>query len=243
MKTVAVIQARMGSTRLPEKVMADIGGRSMLARVVRRTERARLLSEVAVATTTRPGDDAIVEECEALGVRCFRGNEEDVLDRYHEAAHRFTADAVVRITADCPLIDPEVTDSVVSAFKSSNADYASNILERSFPRGLDVEVFSLAALDRTWEEATNSHQRAHVTPYMYESPSRFELESVRSERDMSHLRWTVDTSEDLEVVRALYAQLGNGDGFSWRDALHVVENEPDRLTANRDVVQKRIEEC
>ena len=243
MKVIAIIQARMGSTRLPGKVLADIGGRSMMARVIRRTKQTRLLSDVTVATTTRPEDDTIVQECEALGVRFFRGSEQDVLDRTHAAAHQFSAEAVVRITSDCPLVDPEVTDRVVSAFVSSNADYASNILERSFPRGLDVEVFSLAALDRVWEEATESHQRAHVTPYMVESPGRFKLESVKSGRDTSHLRWTVDTSEDLEVVRALYARLGNNDGFSWTDVLRIVELEPDYLTANRDVIQKRVEEC
>ena len=188
-------------------------------------------------------DDTIVRECETLGVRAFRGSGQDVLDRYHTAAHQFSAEAVVRITSDCPLIDPEITDRVVSAFVSANADYASNISERSFPRGLDVEVFSLAALDRAWEEATEPHQREHVTPYMYESPGRFEMESVKSGEDASHLRWTVDTSEDLEVVRALYARLGNDDGFSWRDALRIVEKEPDYLTANRDVVQKQLEEC
>jgi len=156
MNVVAIIQARMGSTRLPGKVLLDLAGRTMLARVVRRVGRAALIDEVMVATADAPDDDAIVEECRRLRVPCFRGSEHDVLDRFHRAAIAHRADVVVRITADCPLIDPEVTDRVIRAFFDERPDYASNTLRRTYPRGLDTEVMTAAALVRASREARAS---------------------------------------------------------------------------------------
>ena len=146
MRIVAIIQARMGSTRLPGKVLRDIGGASMLARVVSRARQSKLLDEVLVATTTEPLDEPIVSACQKLGIPVFRGNQEDVLDRYYRAAGAYQAEAVVRITSDCPLIDPEIVDRIVGSFLAERPDYASNTLIRSYPRGLDAEVMSMAAL-------------------------------------------------------------------------------------------------
>jgi spore coat polysaccharide biosynthesis protein SpsF len=162
MNIVAVIQARMGSTRLPGKVLRDIGGKTMLARVVRRMQCAASLSQVVVATTTSPADKAIVAECERLGIPAFRGDEQDVLDRYYQAAQAHRADVVVRVTSDCPLIDPGVVDEVVRAFLDAEPDYASNTLERTYPRGLDTEVMTMAALARAWREAQEPYQHAHA---------------------------------------------------------------------------------
>ena len=172
----------------------------------------------------------------------YRGSEDDVLDRYYRTARAFAAEAVVRVTSDCPLIDPAVVDRVVREFLDAGPDYASNILERTFPRGLDTEVVTREALARAWREAGEPYQRIHVTPYVYQHPDRFRLLSVAAELDASGHRWTVDTAEDLALVRALYDRLGNGDAFGWRQALEVVEREPEIAALNRRVRHKALEE-
>jgi spore coat polysaccharide biosynthesis protein SpsF len=235
LRAVAIVQARTGSTRLPGKALLDIDGQTMLARVVARVQRAQRVDEVVVATTNAPADDAVVSECEQLGVRVFRGSEHDVLSRFAGAAAAFGAGPIVRITSDCPLIDPEVIDEVVYALGS--ADFAANTLQRTYPQGLDVEVASREALDRTAREAVKPFDREHVFPYVYRHPERFALVSVTSDRDWSSLRWTVDEAEDLEFVRAVHARLG--DPSSWRDVLGLVEREPELAEINRGVRQKR----
>jgi spore coat polysaccharide biosynthesis protein SpsF len=242
MTTVAIIQARMGSTRLPGKVLEEISGRTMLYWVVSRTRSAASMDTVVVATTNLRADDAIVAECSAMKVPVFRGSEDDVLDRYHRAAAAFRADPVVRITSDCPLIDPDVIDRVVAAFAGNHADYASNTLTRGYPRGLDVEVFSKAALDSAWREARQDHERVHVTPFIYGNPDRFALHSVECESDHSDLRWTVDTAEDLDVVRRITEALGGRLDFGWRDALELVRRKPQLAEFNRSIRQKDLEE-
>ncbi len=243
MRTVAIIQARMGSTRLPGKALRDICGRTMLARVVRRAGRSRLVDEVAVATTTEPEDRAIVDECRSLGVPSFRGPEQDVLGRYYGAARAFSAAAVVRITSDCPLIDHEIIDQVVQAFLDKKPDYASNTLVSTYPRGLDVEVFSMDALEKAHAEASMDYQHVHVTPYLYQNPGLFRLHSVTCEEDCSHYRWTVDTQEDLDLVRTIYGRMKGDDEFSWRDVLALLEREPNLAEINRHIRQKSLEEC
>jgi len=238
MKVVAIIQARMGSTRLPGKVMMPIGDKSMLARVVSRVRRALTVNETVVATSTKPQDDPIVEECEALNVACFRGSEEDVLDRYYQCARQCGADVIVRITADCPMIDAGIIDLAVTTFFQRKADYASNGLQRTFPRGLDTEVLSFDALKRTWEEAKLDFQRAHVTPYIHRNPKTFHLEPILAGTDTSQFRWTVDTQEDLKLVRTLYARFGNSDAFSWMDALMLMKIDPNLAKINQHVEQK-----
>jgi spore coat polysaccharide biosynthesis protein SpsF len=240
MKIVALIQARTGSTRLPGKVLQEIGGKTMLARVVERVRRAKQIDEVSVATTDRPADDAILEECKRLGVKVSRGDQDDVLDRYYRAAQLAKAEAVVRITSDCPLIDPEVIDKTVSAFLEAKPDYASNALERTYPRGLDTEVMSFTALSRAWQEARKPHEREHVTPYIYEHPDKFKLLPVTGPGDFSSYRWTVDTEEDLEFVRAVYARFKDNPEFSGRDVLDLLEREPELQAINQNVQQKAL---
>jgi spore coat polysaccharide biosynthesis protein SpsF len=241
LKVVAIIQARMGSTRLPGKVLADIRGHAMLFHVVRRTEAAETLDKVVIATTTEPANDAIVAWCGEHQVDCFRGNEMDVLDRYYRAACQYNADAVVRITSDCPMIDPQVVDKTVNAFLSEQPDYASNTRVRTYPRGLDTEVMTFAALQRTWTEARHPYQRTHVTPYIYENPSTFRILSITGETDHSAYRWTVDTPEDLEFVRAVYSRLTD-ETFSFSDALNLMKREPELAEINRSVLQKALQE-
>jgi len=242
MRTVAIIQARMGSTRLPGKVLKNLCGETVLSRVVKRTRRARLLDEVVVATTDRAGDDPIVAECGRDWVPCFRGDEADVLDRYYRAAQQFTADAIVRITSDCPLIDPELIDATVRAFLDEKPDYATNSLVITYPRGLDVEVLTAEALARAWLEAKDSYQRTHVTPYLYEHPKQFKIVSLTSEENLGHYRWTLDTPEDWELVETIYKRFSGHDDFGWLDVLALLDREPELTELNVHVQQKTISE-
>lgn len=241
-RIVAIIQARMGSTRLPGKVLKDLGGATVLARTINRMKLASSLDGVVVATSIESTDDAIVEEAERLGVPSFRGSEDDVLDRYYGAARASEAAVVVRVTSDCPLIDPSVADEVVSAFASGGVDYASNTLTRTYPRGLDVEVMSMDALARAKREAREPYQRTHVTPYFYENPNLFRLLSLTADADYSGHRWTVDTPEDLEFMRAVYALAGWRDDISWKELLKIVALSPALPEVNRHVRQKSLRE-
>jgi len=242
MNIVAIIQARMGSSRLPGKVSMDLGGETVLGRVVRRLQRSRHISKIVVATTTVPADEVIVAECDRLEVLCFRGSEHDVLDRYYQAGHEKAAEAVVRITSDCPLIDPELVDETVEVFRNEHADYACNVSPRTYPRGLDTEVFSFDALDRAWREAREAHQREHVTPYLYEHPQIFKLASLSGAADYSRYRWTLDTREDLELLRAIYSRFDGRDDFSWKEVLRLMEREPELAELNSQVLQKSVRE-
>jgi spore coat polysaccharide biosynthesis protein SpsF len=239
MRIVAIIQARMGSTRLPGKVLKDLAGETVLARVVARVRRCREIGQVVVATTREPEDEAIVDECRRLSVQVFRGEVHDVLDRYYQAAMEQKAEAIVRITSDCPLIEPEITDATIRGFLDSRPDYASNVLERTYPRGLDTEIMTWDALSRSWREAKHPHQREHVTPYIYENAGQFTLLSVKGDIDYSSHRWTLDQPEDLAFLRAVYERMGDGR-FSWRDVLALLEREPGLTELNRHVSQKAL---
>lgn len=232
----------MGSTRLPGKVLADIGGQPMLWRVLERTRAAQEIDEIVVATSTRPADDEIAAFCSEYKCPCFRGSEMDVLDRYYQAAREYGADVIVRITSDCPLIDPEIIDKTVCAFLRQQPDYASNALELTYPLGLDTEVIAFPALERAWRAAVATYQRVHVTPYIYENPAAFKILSVKGEIDNSGYRWTVDTPEDLEFVRAVYAHM-KGELFSWRDVIALLEQNPELVVINRSIVQKAVREA
>jgi spore coat polysaccharide biosynthesis protein SpsF len=242
MRTVAIVQARMGSTRLPGKVLMDLHGEPMLARCVGRVRRAQSLDQVVVATTTEPEDDVIEGLCVARGWACFRGSEPDVLDRYYRAACAYRADAVVRITSDCPLIDPGLIDHVAHALLLNRdaLDYVSNFVpRRTFPRGLDAEAISFAALERSWCEDDNPAWREHVNEYVLHHPQRFRIRGVTREPSLGHMRWTVDTGEDLEFVRRVFAHLGPDD-FDWHEVLELVRRHPDWSVLNAHVRQKQV---
>jgi spore coat polysaccharide biosynthesis protein SpsF len=241
-RIVAIVQARMGSTRLPEKVLMDIEGHSVLARVVQRLSRATLVDEIVIATTTLPADSAIVAEADRLGMKTFRGSEHDVLERYMQAAEAFLADVVVRITSDCPLIDAGVVDDVLRTFLAEHADFAYNDIPHSFPRGLDVEAFSLAALRGISEISTRKYEREHVTPAFYEHPEIFKTVVIRSDADFSDYRWTLDTPEDLRLIRAIYAHFADRDDFGWREIVHLMQRSPELAAMNSHVVQKCVRE-
>jgi spore coat polysaccharide biosynthesis protein SpsF len=239
-RTVAIVQARMGSTRLPGKVMLPLLGQPVLSRVMRRAGRARTLDEVVVATTTRPDDDAIVALAEREGWPVVRGSETDLLDRYLLAARTHDAEVVVRITSDCPLIDPDVIDATVDAFHAADVDYASNTLEPpTYPRGLDVEVVSRPALERAGREDADPAWREHATPFVYRHPELFRLLRVPADDDHSDLRWTLDTPEDYRLISRIYEALDRDD-FGWREALALVEANPSWTALNDGVVQKTV---
>ncbi len=240
MTTIAIVQARLSSSRLPGKVMLPLLGEPILTRVMRRAGRAERLDDVIVATSDEPSDDPIIDLAAAEGWPVVRGSLHDLLDRYVMAARAFDADVVVRITSDCPLIDPAVVDLTVAAFADGDVDYASNSLEpRTFPRGLDVEVIRRAALERAWREDTDPRWREHVTPFLYRHPEHFRLLAVPSSDPHPEQRWSVDTREDYALVRNIYDALGRDD-FTWQEALAVVDAHPDWFELNRDVRQKTV---
>jgi spore coat polysaccharide biosynthesis protein SpsF len=241
-RIVILVQARMGSSRLPGKVLRDVAGKPLVARVLERLERATKADAIVVATTDRASDDVLVEVVESFPrIGVFRGPEEDVLARFEAAARTHDADVVVRVTSDCPLIEPAVVDRCIEALLTSRpaADYAANGLRRTFPRGLDTEVFTFEALRAAHSEATSASDREHVTPYIYRHPRRFRLVSVEDDEDHSSLRWTVDTAEDLELVRRIYEALLPVDpAFEYRDVLALLDEHPTWSDINRHVPQK-----
>jgi spore coat polysaccharide biosynthesis protein SpsF len=263
MNTIAIIQARMSSSRLPGKVMQDLGGKPMLLRAVERARRASLVHDVWVATTSDPSDDPIQELCNAEHIPFARGSMHDVLDRYYQAAKSSGAAAIVRLTADCPLLDPGLVDITIQAFLD-RADFAANRLPppwtRSFPIGLDTEVCSLRALERAWNEAQEAYQREHVLPYLYEgvnfeqitrqppvgetyvlrgtSQRGFRVAQVHHFPDYGALRWTVDTPQDLTLVREIFSRLADKPEFGWLDVLGLFENDPSLAGINADVQHK-----
>lgn len=243
MKAIAIVQARMGSTRLPGKVMRELCGRTVLAHVIERVQASRL-DGVVVATTALPRDDVIAGAAERAGADVFRGSEDDVLDRYFQAATRFDADPVVRITSDCPLIDPSVVRQIVDRFRlmrnsDKKPDYLSNTLERTYPIGLDTEVFTYTALHRAWREAQKSHEREHVTPFIYQHPSLFRIAQFKNDKDLSELRWTLDTPEDFEFIREVYAALWRPDEiFQTAAVLALLEQRPELQRINAHVKQR-----
>lgn len=241
LRVLAVIQARMGSTRLPGKVLADIAGMPMLWHVINRLEPSELIEKVVVATSKDTKDDAIEEFCKKYNFEFFRGSEEDVLDRYYKTAAFYNADIIVRITSDCPLIDYRVVDKVIKAFIENKVGAASNTAERTFPRGLDTEVISFGALKKCWEETKNPYQREHVTPYIYEKPDLFGLFSFKNDVDLSYLRWTVDEKDDMEFVKKVYEKLYRADKvFTMDDVLVLLKDNPSIAEINKSVKQKAL---
>jgi glutamate-1-semialdehyde 2,1-aminomutase len=236
MKTIAIVQARMGSTRLPKKVMMPIGGVPMIELLLARLARAKEVDEVVVATSEDSRNLPLVEHVQRLGYRCFRGSENDVLDRYLHAARAAKADVVVRITGDCPLVDPQLVDQVIREFHGAEVDYCSNVSPPSFPDGLDIEVFSLAALERAGAETSDAYDHEHVTPYL-RSSSKFRQAAVRHEEDLSGRRWTVDEAADLEVVRAVFANFAPDIHFSWKKVLELEQRQPALFAANSELAR------
>jgi spore coat polysaccharide biosynthesis protein SpsF len=238
-RVVVIVQARMTSTRLPGKVLMDLAGKPMLERQLERLARCERADEIVLATTTNATDDPLAQLAARLDLRCHRGSEHDVLERYAGAARAAEADAVVRVTADCPLIDPVETDLVIEAL-TGDYDYTSNVMTRDLPRGLDVEALWRDTLERVDRMATSDAAREHVTYFIHtERRDLFELLAVRRPFAASDLRWTVDTPQDLEVVRRLYAELGLAERpLPPADVIAHVRAHPELAVLNADIEQK-----
>ncbi|MEK6752252.1 MAG: glycosyltransferase family protein [Chloroflexota bacterium] len=262
-KIIAIIQGRMSSSRLPGKILADISGQPMLTRVFTRASRAATLDEVIFATTTDASDDPVAEYCDFSGIPFTRGSLFDVLDRYYQTALQAKADVVVRITADCPVIDAGLIDDVVNAVVSdqSSVDFAANRLPppwtRTYPIGLDVEACTFKALKKAWKEAKEPQHREHVMPYFYEgvqlsavsrqlskgvSPRGFRVALLHHPTDFGDYRWTVDTPEDLEFMREVYSRFNGRDDFTWKEVLDLVHDEPKLMEINAGVEHKTLKD-
>ena len=235
---VAIIQARMGSTRLPGKVLMDLNGVPMLQYQVDRVKQSKLIDQVLVATSVLSQDDEIANFCENNNILSFRGSEDDVLSRYYHAAKECNADAIVRLTADCPMLDPEVIDKTIALFQQDNIDYAANTVppeSSKYPDGSDVEVFSMFALKRAYQEATNEEDREHVTFYFWKSKQKdtFETAQLSNHEDFSKYRFTVDYPEDYEVVKMIDDELKKKNQFgSLEEIVEILNNHPEIVELN-----------
>jgi spore coat polysaccharide biosynthesis protein SpsF (cytidylyltransferase family) len=220
MNILAIIQARLGSTRLPRKVLLPLGDKTILEHVVARVRQSARISDLVVATPIGKEDLAIVKLCAGIGVSVYCGSEDDVLDRFYQAARLLKADHIVRITADCPLIDPQVLDAVIELHLQEAADYTTNTLKETFPDGLDVEVLTWNTLKTAWEHAGLASEREHVTPYIKNHPERFRLRNLECQQDLGAKRWTVDNAEDYEFITIIYRHLARRQGiFGMADVL------------------------
>jgi spore coat polysaccharide biosynthesis protein SpsF len=261
LKVVAIIQGRMLSSRLPGKILADIAGQPMLQHVFIRTSRSATVAETIFATTTHSSDDPVAEYCDFSGIPFTRGSQFDVLDRYYQTAKGAKADIVVRITADCPVIDPALIDDVVNALVEDEYDFVCNRLpppyHRTYPIGLDVEACTFKALEQAWKEAKEPQHREHAMPYLYEgvklttinrqlqtgiSPRGFNIALLHHPTDFGDYRWTVDTPEDLEFIRQIYSRFDRRDDFSWKEVLDLVHNEPQLMEINANVQHKTLKD-
>jgi glutamate-1-semialdehyde 2,1-aminomutase len=236
MKVVAIVQARVGSTRLPNKVMKEIGCVPMIELLLSRLSHAKQIDQIVVATSIDSKNQPLAEHVKKLGYDCVRGSENDVLQRYLDAAHASQADIVVRVTGDCPLIDPTLVDEVISRFKLQQVDYLTNTLPPTYPDGLDTEVFALAALERAARESQDPFDHEHVTPYL-RRPGLFKTAGVTHVEDLSNLRWTVDEPSDFEVVSNVFAHFAPDIYFSWKQVLELHQNHPELFAANQTIMR------
>jgi len=235
-KTVAIVQARMGSTRFPNKMMKLINGTPMIGLLIKRLSASRKIDEIVLATSVAPENNPMADYVAGLGHTVYRGSEDDVLSRYYESAKLACADTVVRITGDCPLVDAQVVDEVIEAFEKANVDFVSNAFPPTYPDGLDLEVFSFRSLESAANEATQLAEREHVDIYIVES-GKFTTRNVQCAEDYSAHRWTVDEPEDLEVIRGVFAHFFPKTDFRWTEVLALWRKQPELFSANRHLIR------
>ncbi len=243
MKIGAIIQARTTSTRLPNKVLKDLSGHSLLWHVIERVKASEKIDYVILAITTNPQDDPLVEIASMTDTGLFRGSEDDVLSRYLGAAAKYELDMIVRITSDCPLIDPHTIDKVIESHIKTGADYTSNTLERTYPRGLDIEIFSTDLLKLAGQETNEIFQREHVTPYFYQNPVKFKLNNVPADEGLAHpeYRLCVDTPEDFQLIEKIYSKLYESPKLiEIMDVISLLGSKPELAEINRDIEQKEL---
>lgn len=236
MKLCAIIQARINSVRLPAKVLLDLEGKTVLERVVERVRAGKFIDEVVVATGSETDNFAIVELCQRSGINIFCGSENDVLDRFYQAALKYKAGQIIRVTADCPLIDPAVIDDVINLHLKEEADYSSNAIKESYPDGEDVEIMTLAALKNAWENACLRSQREHVTVYIRNNPSIFKICNLENEQNLSDKRWTLDEHRDYDFIKNIYKFLYQQNRlFGMKEILALLCRRPELELINRGI--------
>ena len=236
----AIIQARMGSTRLPGKIMMEVLGKPILWHVVNRLKHSKRIEKIIIATTENVLDRKIVEFSDKNRIDFFCGSEEDVLDRYYHASIKFNLKHIVRITSDCPMIDPRITDKVIEKYmnKLGEVDYASNMQPPTYPDGLDTEVFSFAVLETAWKEAKKKYQREHVTPFIWEQPDKFKLINVENNEDLSFMRWTVDEENDFIFVEKVFCELyPKKEIFLMNDVTDLLKRKPELTKINKGIIR------
>ena len=232
---LVILQARVSSSRLPGKVLKPILGKPMLACQIERVLQSRRIDQLVVATSTDPSDDALENLCRQINVHCFRGSLNDVLNRFYQAAKIWQPQHIVRLTGDCPLIDPEIIDAVINFYLAGGYDYASNSIQSTFPDGLDVEIFQFSILEEAWKEAILPSQREHVTPFIHQQPERYRIGHYRNAEDLSRLRWTVDEPEDFELVDRIYEALYPvNPEFRMPDVLALLQRQPELAAINQE---------
>jgi len=236
LKTVAIIQARMGSTRFPDKVMRTICNTPMIGLLLARLKNSKLIDQIVLATSDNPRNDPLIKYVQKLDFPIFRGSEDDVLDRYYHAAKEARANSVVRITGDCPLIDSALVDEVIAKFLDSDVDYVCNRLPPTFPNGLDCEICTFQSLEKAWNQAKSPHEREHVTPYLNKS-GKFSIENLACDTDWSEERWTVDEPADFEVVQKVFEHFHPRRDFGWLEVLSLSRKHPEWFMANRHIVR------
>lgn len=236
---IAIIQARMGSTRFPNKMLRKIKGKTLLELYINRVKPSRLIDKIVIATTTKSEDDAIEETANKLGLDCFRGSENDLLDRYYQCAIEYRADVVVRLTPDDPFVDYQIIDRAIQIFKDNHADFVTNHFEPTYPEGLDVEVYSIYALKKSWKEAKLLSEREHVFPYIQNNQDQFKIINFKQEKDYSHLRWTIDYECDYEMTKLIYDYLYEEKPiFLQQDILQLLEKYPELAEMNSHIHRK-----
>jgi spore coat polysaccharide biosynthesis protein SpsF len=237
-----IIQARMGSTRLPGKILKPLSDKPMLLHVYERLHKSININQIIIATTDLAEDDIVENFCVQNNIKCFRGSSDDVLSRYYYASLQYSCEVIIRITADCPLIDPKIIDAMIFDFDNyfDEIDYLSNTLKRSFPRGLDTEIFKFGSLETSFNKSSLRSEREHVTPYIYNNPDTFRLKNFLNEVDLSAHRWTVDTIEDFNLVEIIYNKLFNNSSiFLMNDILQLFNHNPLLFDINKSVEQKK----
>lgn len=243
MNIVTIVQMRMGSTRLPGKSMQDVLGKPLIGYILERLQRVKHSQTLVLATTTHPRDDVLEKYCHDYSFACFRGSEDDVLDRYYQCALKYKADAIVRICGDCPLIDPQVVDQVIQNYLDllPAIDYVSNTMERTYPRGMDTEIFSTKSFEKVVKEANTLSQREHVTSYYYLHPESFKLKNVSAANNCSEYRLTVDVDADFQLIRRIIEELyPKNPNFDLNDVIEVLHHHPEWKQINAHVQQKSI---
>jgi len=234
-KITVLIQARTGSSRLPEKVLAEIEGRQLVWHVINRVKKIKSVQQVVLITTTKKNDKILLDLAQKNNIMGFSGDEFDVLDRHYQCAKKMNADPIIRITSDCPLIDPYLVEEILQFFLENNYDYVSNVIPPTYPDGLDTEIFTFKTLEKAANEAKLLSEREHVTPYISKNPSKFKLYNYKNNKDFSHLRWTVDKDVDLEFVKQIYSKMKPRTIFSMNDILKILKKNPELLEINNNI--------